>query len=329
MARHTILGKGPIGRTLATHLADAGHDVHVLSRSGPRPGAPARTQAASGGSIEHHRVDGTDADALTARTGGSVALYNCVNPAYHRWATDWPPVAAALLAAATRTDAVLVIAGNLYGYGAGHPHMRESDPLASRETKGRVRAQMWADALARHDAGALRTTEVRGSDYLGPGAEAHAHAGPRMLTPLLAGRVLRPIASADRPHTWTYLPDFAAALARAAELPDAWGRPWHVPSPEPQTYREVAERFAKAAGAPTPRISPAPLAAVRLLGLVNPMMREIAGVAYQFDQPFVTDDTASRRVLGLEPTGWDTIVTRTLAAHRAEHPAGQPVGARR
>jgi len=324
MARHTILGKGPIGGTLATHLADAGHEVHVLSRSGARPGAPTRTERAHGGSIEHHRVDGTDAEALTALTHGSVALYNCLNPAYHRWATDWPPVAAALLTAAERTGAVLVTTGNLYGYGAGRRHMHEGDPLASRETKGRVRARMWADALARHDAGTLRATEVRGSDYLGPGAQAHAHAGPRMLTPLLAGRVLRPVGSADQPHTWTYLPDFAAALARAAELPAAWGRPWHVPSPEPLTLRQVAERFAAAAGAPAPRISPIPVAAVRALGVVHPMMREIAAVTYQLTEPFVADDTASRRTLGLEPTDWDTIVAQTLASHRADHPVAVP-----
>lgn len=44
-------------------------------------------------------------------------IYNCVNPAYHRWATDWPPIAAALLDAAERADALLVTMGNLYGYG--------------------------------------------------------------------------------------------------------------------------------------------------------------------------------------------------------------------
>ncbi len=320
MARHTILGKGPIGRSLATHLASQGHEVHVLSRSGPLPGTPPH-QEHGAGSITQHRVDGTDPDALTARTQGAAALYNCVNPAYHRWPVDWPPVAAALLTTAERTGAVLVTAGNLYAYGAGNHHMHEDDPLATRETKGRVRARLWADALARHEAGAIRTTEVRGSDYLGPYAEAHAHAGPRMLTPLLAGRVLRPVGAADQPHTWTYLPDFAAALARAATTPGAWGRPWHVPSPEPLTYRQLAQRFATAAGAPAPRISPIPLAAVRALGLVQPMLREIHAVGYQFVEPFVADDVASRRALGLEPTPWDTIVPETLAAHRSTRPA--------
>lgn len=321
MSRHTVLGKGPIGRTLAAHLAAAGHEVHVLSRSGPRPGTPTRTEHPGGGTVEHHRVDGTDADLLTAHTQGSAALYNCVNPAYHRWVEDWPPVAEALLTAAERTGAVLVITGNHYGYGAATPHMHEDDALASRETKGRVRARMWQDALARHEAGRVRVTEVRGGDYLGPGTEPHAHLGARALTPLLAGRTLRPVGSADQPHTWTYLPDFAAAMVRAGELPAAWGRPWHVPSPAPLTYREAVERFAAAAGVPVPRIAPVPVWALRVAGVVQPMLREIAAVSYQFTAPFVADDATSRRALGLEATGWDEIVRTTLAAHRAEHAA--------
>lgn len=313
MARHVVVGKGPIGSTLAQQLADAGHDVLVLSRSG---GPAARTTAA-GGSIEHRAADATDAAALTRAAQGAAALHNCVNPPYHRWTTDWPPVASALIAAAEATGAVLVVAGNLYGYGRGTQLMREDSPLATTETKGAVRAAMWHELERRHRAGTLRATEVRGSDYLGPGAQAHAHAGPRMLEPLLAGKPLYPIGSADTPHSWTYLPDFARALAAATTTEAAWGRPWHVPSPEPLTYREVAARFATAAGAPAPRTRTIPLAVVRAVGRVNPMMREIHAMGYQFVEPFVLDATASEQVLGVTATPWSRVVEETLAARRA------------
>ena len=39
-------------------------------------------------------ADATDAERLTALTRGAAALYNCANPAYHQWLTDWPPMAA-------------------------------------------------------------------------------------------------------------------------------------------------------------------------------------------------------------------------------------------
>lgn len=315
MARHVILGKGAVGGTLARHLADAGHEVLVLSRTGGRPADAPWTPGPADG-VAWEAVDGTNGVALAAAARGADALYNCVNPAYHRWPTDWPPIAEALLTAAERTGAVLVTTGNLYGYGAGTEHMTEASEQRSTERKGQVRAAMWAEARRRHDAGVLRATEVRGSDYLGPGAQ-QSHAGARMLEPLLAGRTIRPIGSADQPHSWTYLPDFAAALAAAATTEAAWGRPWHAPSPEPLTFRELAQLFATAAGAPEPRIAPLPMAAVRVLGVAVPMLRELAAVGYQFTAPFVLDSTASQAVLGVAPTPWPRIVDETLAAWRA------------
>lgn len=46
---------------------------------------------------------------------GLLALYNCANPRYDRWLTDWPPLASALLTAAERTGAVLAATATLYG----------------------------------------------------------------------------------------------------------------------------------------------------------------------------------------------------------------------
>ena len=71
------------------------------------------------------------AQRLTAIAGGATALYNCANPPYHRWSTDWPSLAAALLTAAERSGAVLVTMANLYGYGPVDAPMSEDTPLRS------------------------------------------------------------------------------------------------------------------------------------------------------------------------------------------------------
>ena len=62
---------------------------------------------------------------------------------------------------------MLVTTGNLYGYGAVDGPMSEDLPLLSNTVKGQVRAKVWAADLAAHQAGRIRTAEVRGSDYLG------------------------------------------------------------------------------------------------------------------------------------------------------------------
>jgi hypothetical protein len=55
---------------------------------------------------------------LSRLAEGVAVIYSCAGPAYPRWVTDWPPLAAALLRAAETSGALLVTTGNLYGYGA-------------------------------------------------------------------------------------------------------------------------------------------------------------------------------------------------------------------
>ena len=306
MPRHVVVGKGAVGSTLAQLLAEQGSEVLVLSRSG---GVSSRL-------ITHAAVDALDVPSLVRAAAGADVLYNCVNPAYDRWATDWPPLMTAMLDAAATTGAVLVTAGNLYGYATHGAVMTEDSPLDATDTKGAVRAQMWKEAERRHRTGELRATEVRAADYLGPLADSQAHAGPRFLDPLLAGKVARPIVGVDQPHSWTYLPDFARALVAAGSTPAAWGRAWHVPTAEPLTFRELGARFA-----PNPRIAPVPAPVVRALGLVVPLLREVAAVADHFSQPYVMDTAASSRVLGFVATPWDQVVEEMLAA-RAPVPVG-------
>lgn len=80
-------------------------------------------------------------------------------------------LAAAFLSYAERTAAVLATCSNLYGYGPVTGRLTESLPLASHGTKGQIRAAMRQDAQALHEAGRIRATEVRGSDYICAGEQ--------------------------------------------------------------------------------------------------------------------------------------------------------------
>ncbi|PTA42751.1 NAD-dependent epimerase/dehydratase family protein [Micromonospora sp. RP3T] len=304
MALHVIVGAGPVGTATARLLAERGERVRVVTRRGTGPEHPA---------VERIAADAGDADRLTALTEGAVALHNCANPAYHRWATDWPPLAAALLTAAGRSGAVLATVGNLYGYGPVDAPMTEATPLAATGTKGRVRNRMWADALAAHRAGDARVTEVRGSDYIGLGGTSLAM---MVLPRVLAGqRVFLPV-DWDAPHTWTYVPDVARTLVAAATDARAWGRAWHVPSPPAATMRELARRTAARAGAPAPRLTRMPYPVLWAAGVVNPFARELRETAHQFAGPFVLDSSAATATLGVEPTPLDRIVDEMVAGLR-------------
>lgn len=322
MARHVVLGKGPLGSTLARHLAEQGHDVLVVSRSGAptQPAGPAVDRSP----IEHVAADASDAASLIRAVRGAEVVYNCASPRYDRWPALWPALNAAALDAAEATGAVLVTASNLYCYGRPVGVMTESTPVAPAEPKGAVRAAMWDEAERRHRAGRVRATEVRGSDYVGPGAVGPSHAGERLVRPLLAGGRLRPIGDPDQPHSWTALPDFAAALAAAGRTSAAWGSPWFAPTGAPLTYRELATRLACAASVDVPEISPVPSAVLAAIGLVSAQVREVRRMTFQLDAPFVMDSSRSQQVLGVDPTPWDRIAADTVAWGR-----GLPAPARR
>lgn len=243
-----------------------------------------------------------------------MAIYNCASPAYHRWPTDWPPIAQALLSAAERSNTVLVTASNLYVYGTVSGPMTENLPLTAQSRKGRVRVQMWRDALAAHEAGRVRATEVRSSDYVGPGAQSQL--GARLIPRLLAGRGVTVMKSADTLHTWTATNDVARLLVTVALDQRAWGRPWHGPSNPPRTQREAVGDLCRVAGIDPVKVKEYPSMLIRAMGLFNPMIRELPEVAYQLRAPFVLDSSAAQQTFGLAPTPWDEVLAGAIEGYR-------------
>lgn len=298
---HVVVGAGIIGSGVARLLAAEGARVRVVTRSGTGPQGPG---------IELKRADAADPEALTRLTDGASALYNCANPPYHRWTTDWPPLAHSLLRAAEKTGAVLATMSNLYGYGPCPMPMRESTPLAATLAKGRVRADVWREALAAHNAGRARVTEVRASDFLGATNQSYVHA--QVVPAVRAGRTARVLGDPDAPHTWSYPQDIARLLTIVTRDERAWGHAWHAPSPEPVPTRQVVADLCRVAGVKQVRVARMPGLLIRAGGLFSPLLRELPEVAYQTAHPFVMDSTAARTTFGLEPTDWDTILTATL-----------------
>ena len=306
---YLVVGSGVIGSRVAGMLAERGDRVSVVSRHGSGPAAPA--------GITRVAADAADAGAMARLAEGTAAIYNCVNPPYHRWPADWPPIAASVLGAAERSGAVLITLSNLYGYGPrvpggydeAHP-MTEATPLAATGRKGRVRARVWQDALAAHQAGLVRAAEVRGSDFIGPGAQSAL--GERIVRRDRQGKSDSVLGRADRPHTWSFTDDVARMLVTAGTDPRAGGRAWHVPSNEPRSQRQVIDDLARAAGVGHVRVGEIPSVVLRGMGLVWPLMRELRETEYQFRDDFVMDSSAAQATFGLKPTPREEIVAVTV-----------------
>ncbi|WP_454198740.1 NAD-dependent epimerase/dehydratase family protein [Nocardia sp. Marseille-Q1738] len=308
MSLYVVLGAGPVGSATAQLLAARGDRVRLITRRGSGPDHPL---------VERIAADATDAAELSRHCAGAGVVFQCAQPAYHRWTRDFPPLAAAALHAAEVTGAGLLSVGNLYGYGQVDGPITERQALRPNSEKGRVRAKLWGEALAAHEVGRVRTAEVRGSDYLGAGAKSVFTA--TVLPAVLVGRRALFPGDLDTAHSWTDVGDTARTLVAVADDENAWGRAWHTPTAPPMSIRDLAGLAATVADAAPARVHRMPAAMLWAAGLFDADARELPELRYQFDRPFVIDSSAATAEFDIEPTPTAEALRATIAALPTPH----------
>ncbi len=304
---HVVTGAGPVGTTVALQLADQGHTVRLLTRSGSGPEHPL---------IERQRVDASRPEQLAAAFVGATAVYHCIHGSKYAaktWRAELPAAEQAVLDAAGTVGAVVVFPESLYAYGPVDGPISEDLPRDASGGKLGVRA----DLLRAREASSTPTVSVVASDFYGPHVRT-AHAGERMVPTILAGETIRVVASLDTAHSFTYVPDLAAAMIRAAATPELWNSVLHAPSAPAVTQRELVQTFADAAAVPRPKMGTIPAWALRATGVFSEQSRELAETAYMFTDPFVLDSSLSEERLGLSPTPLDVGAKATVDWWRTE-----------
>lgn len=293
-----VTGAGPVGWTVAEQLAAAGHRVRVLTRSGSGPEHP---------KVERQQVDVSDERALHAALEGARTVFHCIHAAYtaKAWREELPKTEQGVLRAAS--GALVVFPESLYSYTEPDGVMTERGPRGASGGKRGVRTEL----LAARERSGTETVSVVASDLFGPRVRA-AHAGERMVPRVLAGRRVRVLGSADVPHSFTYMPDYARAMIAAAEHPAARDTVLHAPTGPALTQRALVAAFAAAAGVPA-RVGTVPSWLVHAGARVPGTLRELDEMLYQFRSPFVMDSRHTQELLGLSPTPLQQAVQETLA----------------
>lgn len=293
MTERIVIGAGATGTAAARRFAENGDRVRVVTRSGSGPEMPG---------VERIALDATRTDELAAAIEGASTVVNASMTEYHTWPETMPPLFASILAATERVGADYVMLGNHYAYGETDGPVSERTPLEPHTRKGKVRAELWLQALAAHEAGRVRVTEIRAGEFLGPGAFSTFNflVVPRVLR----GELALTDGNPDTAGTFTYIEDAAAALVAAAGSDNAWGRAWNAPAIT-ATIRQVADRLAELKGAPRPRLEALTERDLTLLGLSAPIWLEFIEMAYMTDRPFTADDTDIREAFGLKASSLD------------------------
>ncbi|MGG5170652.1 NAD-dependent epimerase/dehydratase family protein [Pseudarthrobacter sp. J1738] len=297
-----VTGAGPVGWSVAEALAAAGTHVRVLTRSASGPDHPL---------IEKVATDVSDPAQLAAAFEGAGTVFHCIHASAYTakaWAAQLPQTEQTVMDAAAAADAVVVFPESLYSYNQSNTVMTEDGPRAAQGGKRGIRTEL----LKARTAHPANTVSVVAGDFFGPRVKV-AHAGDRMVPRILAGKALNPLGSADQPHSFTYVPDLAAAMVAVANRPELWNTVLHAPTGPALTQRELAKAFASAAGVPLPTLRVIPGWMVRSGGLVSTDLREIGELLYQFTKPFVMDSSRSEALLGFKATAFPDAAAATVA----------------
>jgi nucleoside-diphosphate-sugar epimerase len=150
----------------------------------------------------------------------------------------------------------------------------------------------WDQAL--RDAPGLRFVVGRAGDFVGPGAgPGGALMSMDAMAGLARGRRVLLVGDPEATHAFSYVPDVVEGLAALGTAgSDVEGRVFHLPVVAVRP-RALVAAVADGLGARAGTLV-VPGWAIRLLGPVVPLLRELRETLYQWDRPFLVDDGAFR-----------------------------------
>ena len=164
---HVIFGTGPLGLATMKALHKRGKRIRMINRSGRHPlDLPGEVEVVAG--------DAYKTDFTTTITQGAAVVYQCAQPAYNQWVTEFPPLQSSILEGTAANGAKLIVGENLYMYGDTHGQpIHERLPYTAQTRKGKVRAEMAEALLKAHRLGKVRVAMARA-----PGAQNDADPHP-------------------------------------------------------------------------------------------------------------------------------------------------------
>lgn len=305
---HVVFGTGPLGLAVMRELRQNGKRVRMVNRS-------SRVRFQKDLQTEVGGADAADPSQTREACDGAAVVYHCIGLPYPRW-TEFPSIAAGIIAGASSAGAKLVYADNLYAYGAVDRPLTEDLPLNATTKKGLIRAGIARSLMSAHTTGKLRVAIGRGSDFFGPFATDAAMMGSRVFGRALAGKSAQAVGQPDRLHTYTFIDDFGKALVTLGRRDEALGKAWHVPSAPATTTRSFVAKIYGELGKRT-KLSTAPHFAIALLGRFDENMRELREMLYQFERDFVMDSSRFESAFGMQPTPLDDSIRQTLDWYRS------------
>lgn len=298
--KHVIFGAGPLGRAVMEELVHRGCSVRLVHRSGTAVVPPG---------VELIRGDASEADQVMRISKDADVVYHCTGLPYPQW-NQLPQTMNGLIEGVSRTNAVLVYGDNLYAYGPIEGKVSESNPYRPVGRKTTIRAQAADMLMDAHRQGRIRAAIGRGPGFYGPGVTLSV-LGSGIFDNLIANKPMDALGNIDAPHSLIYIKDFARGLVTLGAMDKALGEIWHVPCDRTASVRELTQMIASLLGK-VPKYRIANKLLLTLLSMFNPTMREFQEIFYQYQRPFIMDDSKFRNTFDFKVTPHEEALRMTL-----------------
>jgi nucleoside-diphosphate-sugar epimerase len=300
-------GGGAIGKALAKALRSYSQPLRIVSRTPEKVNADDEVFAA----------DLTNEAAVDKAVAGADVVYLVAGLPYKLsvWQAQWPQIMRNVISACKRHKAKLVFFDNIYLYDEKSVgHLTENAPVDPSSKKGKVRAAIAQLIMDEVRSGALTAMIVRAADFYGPGIDTSV-LQETVFKPFKKGKTAVWMGKRSKIHSFTYTPDAARATALLGNTADAYNQVWHLPtSDEKRTGNDWINLFAEKLHVRNKAMTiSTPL--VWVMGLFNPLMKEMVEMMYQNNQDYFFDSTKFKaRFPDFKVTSYEDGVEEIIAA---------------
>ena len=300
-----VLGaNGRLAHAVALAALTHGHSVIAVTRSGKCDGLV--------GDVEFRKADALIEDELVNASAGADVIFNGLNPIYSDWTDKVMVLAKNVVAATKATNAVHLFIGNVYNYGKEiSVGADENTPFLGTTEKGQQRIEM--EALFEKEAklSGMKTIVLRAGDFYGT-AKGGNWFDQMIASKLRKGSFIWP-GTTNIPHAFAYLPDLADAFIALAERSAELG-PWTTFNFEGHTLtgdqtKSIIEKIISK----KLKSASAPWMIIRVIGIFQPIMRELAKMSYLWFTPHSLSGKKLEQFLGkVKSTSPEDALRQTL-----------------
>lgn len=259
------------------------------------------------------KADLTQNEEVDQAVEGSEMVYLTVGLPYKTkvWQTTWPPLIRNVINACKKHGAKLVFFDNVYMYDPDYlQKMTEETPVRPVSKKGKVRAEIAQMLMDEVDQGKLTALVARSADFLGTQNSVPIEV---VYKNFKKGRKAQWFPSADKIHSFTYVPDAGKATAMLGNTPSAFNDVWHLPTDAtPIKGKHWIELFARVMDV-DPSYSVIPNWMLSILGLFMPFLHELKEMNYQYERDYVFDSSKFEAKFDFTPTQTEDAVKGVVA----------------